>query len=82
MKAGKKSKNLFLVIFSKRVIILIILVVVTAYYLGVLLFGYNSFDTLMDIEHRNSEYKKEVDKYQEENAELLRQYLELKSLEP
>ena len=78
----KKEANLFLAIFSKRVLLLMLLVVVSAYYLGVLLFGYNSFNTLINVEHRNNEYKKEVDRYQEENANLLRDYLELKSLEP
>ena len=71
-----------MLIFTKRVLALILIVILSAYYLGVLLFGYNSFSTLIDLEHKNQEYKKKVDKYQQENAALLRDYLEIKSLEP
>ncbi|MCJ7764650.1 MAG: hypothetical protein MUP09_01765 [Thiovulaceae bacterium] len=58
------------------------IIVVLAIYLGVLLFGDNSLEVLLQLEEYQEYLQHENDSYMSHNAALQKEYFELKELEP
>lgn len=58
------------------------IIVVLAVYLGILLFGDNSLEVLLQLEEYQEYLQHEIDGYKSHNAALQKEYFELKELEP
>lgn len=59
---------------------LLSLVLVSGIYIGILLFGNNSLEVLMGIEEYESYLKDEIVRLKSQNAELQKEYFELKEI--
>ena len=60
----------------------LVIIVVLAVYLGVLLFGDNSLEVLLQLEEYEDYLQHEINSYKSHNAALQKEYFELKELEP
>lgn len=60
----------------------LIIIVVLAIYLGILLFGDNSLEVLLQLEEYEDYLQHEINSYKSHNAALQKEYFELKELEP
>jgi len=58
------------------------IMVVLAVYLGILLFGDNSLEVLLQLEEYQDYLQHEIESYKSHNAALQKEYFELKELEP
>jgi len=65
-----------------KFILALIIIVVLAIYLGVLLFGDNSLEVLLQLEEYENYLQHQIDSYRSENSALQKEYFELKELEP
>lgn len=65
-----------------KFLIALVTIVVLALYLGVLLFGDNSLEVLLQLEEYEEYLQHEINSYRSENAALQKEYFELKELEP
>jgi len=69
--------------FIKTTIIASFVTLVVAYYISYLLFyGDNSYEVYKDLKNRKVRLKKDIKSLQIQNANLQKQYFELKNLEP
>ena len=59
---------------------LLFIVLASGIYIGVLLFGNNSLEVLMNIEDYESYLKKEIVQLKGQNAQLQKEYFELKEI--
>jgi hypothetical protein len=57
-------------------------IIVLAVYLGILLFGDNSLEVLLQLEEYQDYLQHEIESYKSQNAALQKEYFELKELEP
>jgi len=64
-----------------KFIIALLAVLALGVYIGVLLFGDNSLEILLGIEEYQDYLNSEVDKLKQTNADLQKEYFELKELE-
>ncbi len=60
----------------------LVIIVVLAIYLGILLFGDNSLEVLLQLEEYEDYLQHEINSYKSQNAALQKEYFELKELEP
>lgn len=60
----------------------LVIIVTMAVYLGILLFGNNSLEVLLQLEEYESYLHHEIESYKSQNAALQKEYFELKELEP
>jgi len=65
-----------------KFIFAVFVIVILAIYLGVLLFGDNSLEVLLQLEEYEDYLQHEIDGYKSQNAALQKEYFELKELEP
>jgi cell division protein FtsB len=65
-----------------KLIFALILVLALGIYIGVLLFGDNSLEVLLNLEEYETYLKDEIVRLKEENAALQKEYFELKELQP
>ncbi len=65
-----------------KFLLALIIIVVLAIYLGVLLFGDNSLEVLLQLEEYENYLQHQIDSYRSENSALQKEYFELKELEP
>ena len=63
-----------------KFIVLFLIIVLLGIYLGVLLYGTNSFEILSGLEDYQDYLQDEVVRLKNENAELQREYFELKEI--
>lgn len=62
--------------------LLVVLVIGVGVYLGILLFGDNSLEVLLQLEEYESYLQREVKELKQENAVLQKEYFELLELDP
>jgi len=60
--------------------VLFLLITLLGIYLGIILYGTNSVEVLLGLEDYQSYLQDEIVKYKSENAELQREYFELKEI--
>lgn len=65
-----------------QVLLFGLLVLLFGIYIGNLLFGINSLEVLYGLESKKESLEQQVDRLQQNNAKLQKEYLELKFLEP
>ena len=65
-----------------KFLLALVIIVVLAIYLGVLLFGDNSLEVLLQLEEYENYLQHQIDSYRSENSGLQKEYFELKELEP
>jgi len=58
----------------------LLLIVILGIYIGILLYGTNSLEVLFRLEDYEIQLKEEVSRLKKENAELQREYFELKEI--
>ena len=58
-----------------------LVVVVISIYLGILLFGTNSVEVLLELENQEKRLRRSIEYLKMENARLQKEYFELKQLE-
>jgi cell division protein FtsB len=81
----KKSKRYISKEIKRFTIIATISVAITlflSYHVANLLFGVNSFEVYKSLKDKKSYLKSEINRLQESNARLQKEYFELKNLEP
>ena len=66
--------------FYLKAAALIMLVVMLGVYIGNLLFGENSLETLLNLQNQREVLQKKTDELKDENARLQRKYFELKQI--
>jgi hypothetical protein len=76
-----KDKKELLVQIS-QIVFLVLLVLGLGVYLGNILFGSNSVEVLTNIQTQQSYLEDKIISLREENANLQKEYFELKNLEP
>lgn len=64
----------------KKFFLLVSIVVVFGIYLGIILYGTNSVEVLLGLEDYENSLQSEVERLRQENAELQREYFELKEI--
>jgi cell division protein FtsB len=67
---------------SLKLFFIIISVILAAYFIGETLFGKNSLEVYLSLQKEKENFKKSIDIIEHENADLQKQYFELKSLMP
>ena len=65
-----------------KLIFSLLLVLALGIYIGVLLFGDNSLDVLLNLEEYETYLQDEIHRLKQENAALQKEYFELKELQP
>ncbi len=63
-------------------LVLLLAVLVLGIYIGTLFFGTNSLEVLLDLRKKENELNYKVEQLRSENAQLQKEYFELKGLEP
>jgi cell division protein FtsB len=58
----------------------LLLIIILGIYIGILLYGTNSLEVLFHLEDYEAQLKEEVVRLKKENAELQREYFELKEI--
>ncbi len=77
---GLKSRKSFY--FGLKIFILVLAVVGLGLYVGNLLYGKNSLETLLSLQEKKAFFKSRIKRYKKENAKLQKEYFELLQLEP
>ena len=81
----KKSKRYIKKEIKRFTVIAIISIAITlflSYHVANLLFGVNSFEVYKSLKDKKSYLLSEINRLQESNARLQKEYFELKNLEP
>jgi len=65
-----------------KFLLTLVIIVILAVYLGILLFGDNSLEVLLQLGEYETYLQEEIDNYKSQNAALQKEYFELKELEP
>lgn len=65
-----------------KLIFALLLVLALGIYIGILLFGDNSLDVLLNLEEYETYLQDEIYRLKQENATLQKEYFELKELQP
>ena len=76
------NPSLLSTVSMSKIIIIVIFVISFGVYIGNLLFGKNSLEVLLKLETKKEFLSKEVEKLKQNNAQLQKDYFELKELEP
>ena len=81
----KKSNRYITKEIKRFTVIAIVSIAITlflSYHVANLLFGVNSFDVYKSLKDKKSYLTSEINRLQESNARLQKEYFELKNLEP
>jgi cell division protein FtsB len=65
-----------------KFLVAVFLVLLLGTYIGILLFGDNSLEVLLELEEYESYLQDEISRLKAENANLQKEYFELKELDP
>ncbi len=68
--------------FVLKMFALVVLVVIFGVYIGDMLFGKSSLDVLLNLQMQKDELQRDVIKLKSQNAQLQKEYFELKQLDP
>lgn len=63
-------------------LILLLAVLILGVYIGTLFFGTNSLEVLLELRKKENELSYRVERLRSDNAQLQKEYFELKGLEP
>ena len=63
-----------------KFLILLIIVLATGVYIGILLYGTNSLEVLLGLQDYEEYLQSEIDRLRTQNAELQKEYFELKEI--
>ena len=63
-----------------KFLLLVFLVLVSGVYIGILLYGTNSLETLLSLQEYESYLQNEIESLRSENAKLQKEYFELKEI--
>lgn len=63
-------------------LILLLAVLILGIYIGTLFFGTNSLEVLLELRKKENELSYRVERLRSDNAQLQKEYFELKGLEP
>lgn len=77
LKQLKHSKRFFYMVFFS-----VLLTIIFATYISNLLYGKNSYTVYSNLIDKKNQLQSDIKRLQLENANLQKQYLELKNLEP
>ena len=64
-----------------RLIIAVVLIIALGIYIGILLFGDNSLQVLLELEEYESYLKEDIERLKTENATMQKEYFELRELD-
>ncbi|WP_419766239.1 MAG: septum formation initiator [Arcobacter sp.] len=81
-KKSKRYVNKEIKRFTVIAIISIAITLFLSYHVANLLFGVNSFEVYKSLKDKKSYLSSEINRLQESNARLQKEYFELKNLEP
>ncbi len=81
-KKSKRYENKEIKRFTVIAIISIAITLFLSYHVANLLFGVNSFEVYKSLKNKKSYLTSEINRLQESNARLQKEYFELKNLEP
>ncbi|PLY08745.1 MAG: septum formation initiator [Arcobacter sp.] len=81
-KKSKRYVNKEIKRFTVIAIISIAITLFLSYHVANLLFGVNSFEVYKSLKNKKSYLTSEINRLQESNARLQKEYFELKNLEP
>ena len=63
-----------------KFLLALLLIILLGMYIGILLYGTNSLEVLLNLEDREAQLKTEINQLRKENASLQREYFELKEI--
>jgi len=63
-----------------KFLMLLVIVLVTGVYIGILLYGTNSLEVLLGLQDYEGYLQSEIDRLRTQNAELQKEYFELKEI--
>lgn len=64
----------------KKFILLFLIIIVLGVYIGILLYGTNSLEVLLNLEDYDTYLQDEINRLKNENAQLQKEYFELKEI--
>jgi cell division protein FtsB len=64
-----------------KLILALVLIVALGVYLGILLFGDNSLEVLLELEEYEAYLKEDIERLKTENASMQKEYFELRELD-
>ncbi|MGH1601290.1 septum formation initiator [Campylobacter majalis] len=78
----KKSKKAYSFLVFLKYLGVSFCVVMLGMYVGNIMFGKRSLDVMLGLQHQKERLKNDVEYLKKQNARLLKEYFELKELEP
>jgi uncharacterized membrane protein len=77
-----QSKRSVIIRYVIQIVIVLSIIISFGIYIGNILFGNNSIEVLTNIQTQQSYLKEKISYLQKDNANLQKEYFELKNLEP
>lgn len=78
----KKAKKKYSFLVFLKYLGVSLCVVILGVYVGNIMFGKRSLDVMLGLQHQKEHLKNDIEYLKKQNARLLKEYFELKELEP